>query len=528
MRVPRRWRSRAIATLAVALLVANCSNGDDSDRADRPARPEAEGPLRLALPSAIVVDPSIASLAEPSDLMTVDLLYDGLTELDDGVPVPAVAASWEADASQKLWHFHLDPERTFASGRAITAADVVASLSWVARRGDTSLAALRLEPITGFRAFVDGGAPSLEGVRVGADGSVEIALDTPLSTLPVLLAGPSYGIVDPTTVTAAGTAGLAALNPTGAWTSVPTAGAQGGLSLSRRSSVDGALEEIELVPFADGPAAYRAFRDGAVDWAEVPDDQVGDAIKAYGDDAFAPFHAELYFGMNVHSPTLSNQGLRTAIAQAIDRGAIVRAVYPQLALPLDQIVPDGVPGRADDPCEACRFDPTAARASLAAAYPAGGVPTVPIDFDASPAQEAMARIVASSLDDVGIPTELRPRPLDEYKQFVVGGGHELFSFGWIGVYGSPDAYLAPLFGSASDDNLTGFGSPELDQLLQAARSTPLDQDADTWSAAERAVLDAAVVVPIAQFRTQVVVADRVVGLVHGVDGTVDWSLVSLR
>jgi ABC-type transport system substrate-binding protein len=471
----------------------------------------------------------VASLAEPSDLMTVDLLYDGLTALDDdGTPTPAIAADWEADASQKVWHFHLDPDRTFASGRAITAADVVASLSWVAHRGDTSLAALRLEPITGFRAYVDGATPSLEGLRVGADGSVEIALDSPLSTLPVLLAGPSYGIVDPATLASVPTTGLGAINPTGDWASAPTTGEEAGLSLSRRSAGDGDLDGIELVPYPDGPAAYRAFQDGSVDWAEVPDDQVGDAIEAYGDDAFTPFHAELYFGMNVHSATLANQGLRTAIAQAIDRGAIVRAVYPDLAVPLDQIVPHGVPGRADDPCTACRFDPTAARATLATAYPAGGVPTVPIDFDASPAQEAMARIVASSLDAVGIPTELRPRPLDDYKQFVVGGGHELFSFGWIGVYGSPDAYLAPLFGSASDDNLTGYGSPELDQLLQTARSTPLDQDADTWSEAERLVLDAAVVVPIAQFRTQVVVADRVVGLVHDVDGTVDWSLVSLR
>jgi ABC-type transport system substrate-binding protein len=512
------------------LLVANCSNGDDSGTADRPARPALEGPLRVALPAALVVDPSIASLAEPSDLMTVDLLYDGLTTLDDdGNPAPALAATWEADAAQKVWHFHLDPARTFASGRVVTAADVVASLSWVARRGDTSLAALRLEPIAGFRAFVDGGAPALDGVRVGADGSVEIALDTPMSTLPALLAGPSYGIADPATLSAVATQGLQALDPTGDWASIPTTGDRAGLSLSRRSADRAALDGIELVPYDGGAAAYQAFEEGEVDWAEVPDDQVGDAIETYGDDAFAPFHAELFFGMNMASPTLANAGLRTAIARAIDRGAIVRAVYPDLALPLDQVVPDGIPGRAEDPCGACGFDPAAARAALAAAYPDGGVPTVPIDFDESPAQSAMARVVADSLDAVGIPTELRPRPLDDYKQFVVGGGHELFSFGWIGAYSSPDAYLAPLFASASDDNLTGYGSPEVDELLAAARAQPLgEEDRGRWADAERLVLESAVVVPVAQFRTQVVVSDRVAGLEHAVDGTVDWSVVSLR
>ena len=33
--------------------------------------------------------------------------------------------------------------------------------------------------------------------------------------------------------------------------------------------------------------------------------------------------------------------------------------------------------------------------------------------------------------------------------------------------------------------------------------------------------------PIAQFRTQVVVADRVEGLTTAVDGTVDWAQVQL-
>jgi ABC-type transport system substrate-binding protein len=523
---PRRWRSRAIATLAVLLLVANCTNGDDSD-GDADAPPAVEGDLKVGLPGAIALDPSLASLAEATDLLTVDLLYDGLTALDpNGTPVPAIAATWEADPGQQLWRFRLDPDRTFASGRPITAPDVVASLTWLARRGDTSLAALRLEPITGFRALVDGTAPALEGVRVAEDGSVEIALDSPMSTLPVLLAGPSYGIVDPNTIAAAATAGVGAVDPTGAW--MATAADGGGLVLHDRPGGAGSLEVLELIPHADADAAYAAFEAGELDWAEVPDGRVGDAIDEHGDEAFAPFHAELYFGLNLRSATLAHNGLRAAIASAVDREAIVRAVYPDLALPLAQVVPAGVPGRAEDPCPVCGFDPDASRAALAAAFPDGGVPTVPIDFDQSPAQEAMARIVADNLGAVGIPTELRPRPIEEYKQFVVGGAHELFSFGWIGAFASPDAYLAPLFSSTSDDNLVGLASADIDELLLDARRNPLGADStDRWAQAERGLLESSVVVPIAQFRTLAVVSDRVEGLAHRVDGTVDWSAVSL-
>jgi ABC-type transport system substrate-binding protein len=258
----------------------------------------------------------------------------------------------------------------------------------------------------------------------------------------------------------------------------------------------------------------------------VPTDRYGDAVDAHGDDAFTPFHAELFFGLRLTSPNLAATGMRQAIAAAIDRAAIVRAVYPDLAQPLSTVVPDGVPGRSADPCPDCGHDADRARSLLAAAFPGGQVPTVAIDFDQSPAQEAMAKIVASDLQAVGIPTQLRPKPLEEYKRFVVSGGQELFSFGWIGGYGSPDAYLAPLFGSAANDNLTGLAAPAVDLELAAARAATDPAVArQHWLSVESLVLSQAVVVPIAQFRTQAVLADRVHGFHAAVDATVDWSQV---
>ena len=232
--------------------------------------------------------------------------------------------------------------------------------------------------------------------------------------------------------------------------------------------------------------------------------------------------------MNVTSPSLGNARLREAIRSAIDRDAIVAAVYEDLADPLTSVVPVGVTGNDPERCDACRYDPTGAAATVREAFPDGQVPVVHIDFDESTPQRAMAELVAADLEAAGIPTELRPKPLAAYERFVVSGDQELFSFGWIGAYGSPDAYLAPLFGSAANDNLTGFRSAEVDGLLARARSgVDPPHDATRWATAETAILDAAVVVPIAQFRTQVVVAERVQGLTHAVDGTVDWAAVGV-
>jgi ABC-type transport system substrate-binding protein len=522
---------------SAALLLAACTSDDGNDELDRssttttaaPGEIVEGGTMRLGLAGPPVADPAAANLASPSDLLVLDLLHDGLTRLDDdGEPQPALAASWRSNASLTAWRFTLDPDATFASGRRITAAEVIASLERVAKAGDTSLAALRLETITGFRDFVAGTADHLAGLTAPDPETVRIAVDTPMSVLPTIVASPVFGVVDVTSLdqATAEDGDLGGLDLSGGWSLASADGDT--VRLERRGDADGHLDEVELRSYDDADAAYDGFDHGEVDWSLVPVDRYGDAVDDHGDDDFAPFHAELFFGLNTRSASLGNAFLRQAIAAAIDREAIVDAVYSDRADPLSAVVPAGVPGHDPDRCDTCRHDPDAARAILTAAFPDGQIPLVHIDFDASPAQETMARLIAADLGAVGIPTELRPQALEDYKRFVVSGGQELFSFGWIGGYTSPDAYLAPLFLSAASDNLTGYASPPVDASLGAARTNPDPASAAAqWATGEAQVLADAVVVPIAQFRTQAVVAERVQGFQHAVDGSVDWSAIWL-
>ncbi|MDP1819626.1 MAG: ABC transporter substrate-binding protein [Acidimicrobiales bacterium] len=520
--------SRTVATGAVAvaallltaLLGACTSSDDDSDDDGRVGARPGAGSVRLGLPGALVADPTAASPASPSDLMVLDLLHDGLTRHEpDGSAAPALAASWTNDGTFRTWTFVLDPAAAFTSGRAVSAADVVISLERVAAAGDASIAAIQLEAVTGFRPFVDGAAPHVEGLRAVDARTVEITLDRPLSALPEVLAAPAYGVVDP----AALRQPVVELDLTGAWR--VTAARQGGLTLARRPEAPAPIDTIELRTFADSRAAYAAFEAGDVDWAPVPVEEFGAAVEAHGREAFAPFQAELLLGLRL-SGSLGRVELRQAVAAAIDREAIVRAVYPDLANPLPGVVPTGVGGHVSASCVACRPDVARARTLLATAFPDGTVPMVAIDVEAAPAQEALAAIVAEALAEVGIPSEVRARPLEEHERFVVSGAQELFTFGWVGGYAAPGAYLAPLFRSGSPENLTGLQDAEVDRLVAAAEAAASGPDAmAAWTAVEQRILEAAVVVPIAQFRTQVVVAPRVEGLVHAVDGSVDWSRV---
>ncbi|MET0729066.1 MAG: ABC transporter substrate-binding protein [Acidimicrobiales bacterium] len=527
-RAGRGW----VAGLVAVAILAGCSGDEDADRevtttTGRPDEVVEGGAVRLGLAGPVVVDPAAANPGSPSDLLVLDLLHDGLVRAGgDGELEPAVAATWQPDAAGMAWTFVLDPDATFASGRPIAADDVIASLERVIQEGDASLAALRFEAVTGFREFVDGTAAHLAGLTKPAEGTVGIALDTPVSVLPDILAGPELGIVDITSLDAALGADdqLAALDLSGSWKVEDADGDS--LTVARRTGAEGHLDGVVLRSYDDADDAYDAFEDGDVDWVLVPPDRFADAVDDHGDDHVAPFHAELFFGMRTAGPSLAQPELRQAIAAAIDREAIVEAVYADLADPLLAVVPDGVPGHAADPCADCGHDPDRAEALITAAYPDGAVPTIGIDFDESPAQQTMAELVAADLEAVGIPSALRPKPLEEYKAFVATGGQELFSFGWIGGYLSPDAYLSPLFRSDSDDNLTGYGDVTVDTALTEARGlTDEAGRAERWGNVEAQVLADAAVVPIAQFRIQPAVAGRVQDLRHAVDGSVDWSAV---
>jgi oligopeptide transport system substrate-binding protein len=529
----RRLLAAAGALLLAAGGLAACS-GDDGPEDDdgggeaRPGRPVDGGTLRLGLAGPLVVDPVRASPAVPGDLLVLDLLHAGLTELDaEGRPQAGLAVTWSADPAFLTWRFTVDPSARFTSGRTVTADDVVASLQRVISGGDASVAALRLEDVQGFRPFLDGTAPAVAGLRAVDPTTVEIALDSASSVLPEILAAPAYGIVDPTSLEVVATTGdLAGLDLTGRWEVGTTE--PGRLEVRRRAGAEGHLDAVELRSFPGAGPAYDAFEDGDVDWAPVPGDRYGDAVEDHGDDHFAPFHAELLLGLRVGAPTLASPQLRQAIAAAVDREAIVRAVYPEIAEPLTSVVPVGVPGRSEPSCTACGHDPVRARNLVEEAFPQGNVPQITIDGEASPAQDALAKIVAESLEAVGIPTVVRSRALGEYQRFIVSGGQELFTFGWVGGYASPDAYLTPLLRSSSVDNLVAVRDPQIDALLAQARTTsdPAVQ-AERWAAVEALALDGALVIPIAQFRTQVVVDDAVEGLRHAVDGTVDWARVWL-
>jgi ABC-type transport system substrate-binding protein len=498
--------------MAAVLVLAACTDSKpprNASASSASGAPVVGGILRIGIDRPSSLDPAAVSPASQGELLMADLLFDGLTTMTDGAPAaaPAIAQSWIASPDQKVFTFKLRDNAHFTNGRQITATDAKYSLDRVRQQGQTSVVALRLEPIS--------------DTKVIDDRTLEIDLASPLAVLPELLAVPELGIVPKEAVDAVSPAFGTAPVGSGPFA---FAGQTGDVvKLVRATNGSAYLDGIEVNEYdkANLDASYADFSAGKLDWSLVPNDRAEDAAQRFGANDFHPFDAELFYAFNLLDPTFADIRFRQAIVKAVDRNALVKAVYPAVAVPLGGIVPIGVAGHVDDPCGApCAFDPEGAKALLAQAFPDGTIPTVNLDYFTGTGEDAVAGTIESGLAAVGIPVNKRPLPPDQYDQFAVSGQQGLFRLGAIGVYPSPDAYLAPSFTSGSRDNATGFSNPAVDQLIAAARSTA-DPGArvQLYQQAETAIMQQAAILPIAEFLTKAVAASRVHDLTLTVNGT---------
>ena len=507
----------------LAVLVSACTGGSGSSKLPKTTR---GGVLRVGITSASSLDPAQARTIE--QLLVADQLFDGLTSYDPKTQrvVPALATRWTASADQKQFDFFLRPDATFSNGRAVTANDVKYTLDRIARKGSGSPGGELLDLVSGYGdVAVKGSATSLAGVTAPSPDVVHIALDQGFADLPAVLSSPVFGIVPQEAVDAS--APPFAKQPVGSGPFAFKNRTRATIHLVRSPKSKALLAGIDLIGYEGVGAAYDAFARGDLDWSQVPPEQVLAAGRRFGKGGFVPYAAELLFGFNLKNAKFADTRFREAIVHAIDRKALVRAVYDDIYDPLDNVVVKGVPGATDAICASCGYDVARSKTLVSAVYP-DGAPQIFIDYDSGTIRDALANAIQADLKEVGIPATLRPKPFDEYLNFEVSGQAEFFLLGWIAAFPSPDAFLGPLFAAGSRNNLVGFNLPAFDTALKVARSQEAaDQRLSLYGEAERIVLGQVPVVPILQYEVHSVMAKRVHALDVTPIGTFDGSRVWL-
>jgi peptide/nickel transport system substrate-binding protein len=446
------------------------------------------------------LDPAAESSA--NSLAPAFHIYDGLTMFEPGTttPIPALATSWEASEDGLEWTFTLREGVTFHDGTPFNADAVVFNFErWWDLDNPLNQGAGEFVywgyMFQGFKGETndDGSVTSvLAGIEKVDDMTVKLILSRPNASLLNTLAMENFRFASPAALEEQGeiyatAEGLAV--GTGPFM-VEEWVKEDHLTLARNDDYWGAAPTLDQIVFRvipDTTAAFLALQAGDIDvqsmWAFASTDIEAAKADENLKVSFNPAFNVGYLGFNHSKEWLQNMNVRMAIAHAIDKQAIVDALYAGDAVTASQFQPQALWGYNDDIVD-YPYDPALAAEFLQAAIDEGvTIPdpaifyVMPVSRSYYPQPQQTGELIQAFLAEAGINVEIQsPAWPDPYLSDLQADGtkHDLFMLGWTGDNGDPDNFLCIFFCGAvttwNNDGAGGGVAPdeEIAELLRAA------------------------------------------------------------
>jgi peptide/nickel transport system substrate-binding protein len=285
-----------------------------------PALPRTRAHYGGTLRVEVEGDPSSLNAAQGSSLAR-RLVFDGLTRVNaDGTVQPALAVRWTSENNDHRWQFWLRPGVHFQDGSALTSAAVESSLTGMC--GSAC-------PWTAIHA-------------VGS--SVVFTTDSPMPNLPALLAGDDFLITHVGNISSPAGSVLSPSIGTGAFQ--PTGFLNGILTLvSNDSCWEGRpfLDKIEIQGHKPIRDQWLDLSVGRADIVEVPAEELRHAQQEHLTVIVSTPVSLLALAV-ADGGALSNSNLRTAIALAIDRGALSNVIFQKQGEITGSLLPSSLTG----------------------------------------------------------------------------------------------------------------------------------------------------------------------------------------
>jgi peptide/nickel transport system substrate-binding protein/oligopeptide transport system substrate-binding protein len=207
---------------------------------------------------------------------------------------------------------------------------------------------------------------------------------------------------------------------------------------------------------------------------------------------------EVYLGMNTSLPAFKDRRVRQAVYYAVDREKIVREHARWRSVPATGVLPPGIAG-FDPYYKGYAYDPDKARRLLSdAGFPNGkGIPPIEL-WTVSKTERVKKQLEAYQryLGQVGIEVTLKVAAnWKEFVQKINDKQAAMFYAAWYADFPDPDNFLYTLCHSNSRTNRMNYENPEVDRLLDQARSeTDYEKRVELYRKIEKLVLEDAPVV----------------------------------
>ncbi|MDO8697064.1 MAG: ABC transporter substrate-binding protein [Pseudomonas sp.] len=183
-----------------------------------------------------------------------------------------------------------------------------------------------------------------------------------------------------------------------------------------------------------------------------------------------------YIAYNVKHPPFDKLEVRQALDMAVNKQAIINAVYEGAG----QLAVNGMPPTQwsyDDTIKDPAFNPEKAKELLKAAGVKEGSEitlwAMPVQRPYNPNAKLMAEMLQNDWAKIGIKANIVTYEWGEYMKRAKAGEHDAMLIGWSGDNGDPDNWLGTLYGcdALEGNNFSKWCNADYDKLVKAAKAT---------------------------------------------------------
>src|ERR671916_2028923 len=447
-------RAGAFALFALAaLVVVGCGSGGGAPQSNTPP-----GTLFVALEAEPPeLDPNLSSAYVDRQVMAS--LYDKLVDIDEqGEIVPMLAKSYEVSDDGTVYTFELREGIKFHDGTEFNAEAVKFNLDRYQK--EDSVRSTEVEPI--------------ESIEVVDPMTVRVTLSEPFAPFLAVLTDRAGIIASPKAIKESG--GRISKNPVGTGPFEFVERVRGD-HITVKKNPDywreglPKLDKIIYRGIDDENVQYQNLQSGELDLIDsTPLVEVKD-LQESGDYRVSIESGLGYNGiwLNVTRPPFDNEKLRQAVDRLVNREAVAKAALRNVG---------GTP--ANSPFskqswaygESDEYPPRSVEEAKALLEEAGKPDGFSFTFktDPSPINQQLGQVIQSNLKPAGIKVELEQVEFGTLLEQNTSGDFEAMLLGWSGRI-DPDLNIYDFTVTDGDFNASGYSNPEVDKLLNEARTT---------------------------------------------------------
>ncbi|MFU1717017.1 ABC transporter substrate-binding protein [Bacillus amyloliquefaciens] len=213
----RKWRIKTtVLALSVSIMLSGCALGsageEPSSAADKKEETrvahvktkefKASHPAAIPAKSKARTDTFVAGISAPGGVFlpyfyengwdgnATDPIFEPLVKLDKtGKPAPALAESWKISKDQLTYTFRLRKNLVFSDGSPLTAKDAAFTLTLLHDPAYAGYEDITTAYIKGGKAYKEGKAKTIEGIRVLDDRTIQITTEKVSAKSLLLLGG---------------------------------------------------------------------------------------------------------------------------------------------------------------------------------------------------------------------------------------------------------------------------------------------------------------------------------------------------